>query len=61
VARGLELVGRDLRVAAVFAVVAVAMVGEGVITVLIIVFVKDVLGGGSPSSAGSSRPTGLGA
>jgi MFS family permease len=44
----LRLVGRDLRVAAVFAVVAVAMVGEGVITVLIIVFVKDVLGGGSP-------------
>ena len=45
---GLRLVGGDLRVAAVFAVVAVAMVGEGVITVLIIVFVKDVLGGGSP-------------
>jgi MFS family permease len=44
---GLRLVGRDLRVAAVFAVVAVAMVGEGVITVLIVVFVKDVLGGGS--------------
>ena len=44
---GLRLVGRDLRIAAVFAVVAVAMVGEGVITVLIIVFVKDVLGGGS--------------
>ena len=45
---GLRLVGRDLRVAAVFAVVAVAMVGEGIITVLILVFVKDVLGGGSP-------------
>ena len=45
---GLRVVGRDLRVAAVFAVVAVAMVGEGVITVLIVVFVKDVLGGGSP-------------
>ena len=45
---GLRLVGRDLRVAAVFGVVAVAMVGEGVINVLIIVFVKDVLGGGSP-------------
>jgi MFS family permease len=45
---GLRLVRRDLRVAAVFAVVAVAMVGEGIITVLIVVFVKDVLGGGSP-------------
>lgn len=44
---GLRLVGRDLRVAAVFAVVAVAMVGEGVITVLIVVFVKDVLEGGA--------------
>jgi len=36
--------GGDSRVAAVF---AVAMVGEGVITVLIIAFVKDVLGGGA--------------
>ena len=44
---GLRLVGRDLRVATIFAVVAVAMVGEGVITVLIIVFVKDVLAGGA--------------
>jgi len=44
---GLRLVGRDLRVATIFAVVAVAMMGEGVITVLIIVFVKDVLAGGA--------------
>ena len=55
---GLRLVGRDLRVAAVFAVVAVAMVGEGVINVLIIVFVKDVLGAAPRSLAGSSLPTG---
>jgi uncharacterized membrane protein len=55
---GLRLVGRNRGVAAVFAVVAIAMVGEGIITVLIVIFVKDVLGAVRRSSAGSLRPTG---
>jgi MFS family permease len=42
---GLQLVGRDLRVVAVFAISAITFIGEGVIFVLIIIFVKDVLGG----------------
>ena len=57
---GLRLVGRDSRVAAVFAVVAVAMVGEGVITVLIVIFVKDVLGGGAPQFSWIITAYGLG-
>ena len=44
---GLQLVGRDLRVVAVFAVSAITFIGEGAIFVLIVIFVKDVLGGGA--------------
>ena len=44
---GLRLVSGTPRVAAVFAVMAVTMVGEGVIFVLIVIFVKEALGGGA--------------
>jgi MFS family permease len=44
---GLSLVRRTRKVATVFAVMAVTMVGEGVIFVLIVVFVKQALGGGA--------------
>ncbi len=44
---GLRLIGRDRSVAILFAVISVATVGEGVVTVLVIIFFGDVLGGGS--------------
>ncbi|MGH3147127.1 MAG: MFS transporter, partial [Rubrobacter sp.] len=44
---GLRLVGRDSKVAAVFVVISVATVGEGVFMVLAILFFRDVLGSGT--------------
>ena len=44
---GLRLIGRDRSVAILFAVISVATVGEGVVTVLVIIFFRDVLGGSS--------------
>jgi MFS family permease len=44
---GLQLIGRDRSLAVLFAVISVATVGEGVVTVLVIIFFRDVLGGGS--------------
>ena len=44
---GLRLIGRDRSVAVLFAVVLIAHLGEGAVTVLIIVFFRDALGGGS--------------
>jgi MFS family permease len=44
---GLRLIGRDRSVAILFAVISVATVGEGVVTVLVIIFFRDVLEGGS--------------
>lgn len=44
---GLRLIGRDRGVAVLFAVLSVATVGEGAVTVLVIIFFRDVLGGGS--------------
>jgi MFS family permease len=44
---GLRVVGRDRKVAAVFTVISVATVGEGVLIVLMILFFKDVLGVGT--------------
>src|SRR5215210_4433687 len=40
---GLRLIGRDRSVAILFAVISVATVGEGVVTVLVIIFFRDVL------------------
>jgi predicted MFS family arabinose efflux permease len=44
---GLRQIGRDPRLVAVFAVSAILFMGEGVIFVLVVIFVKDVLGGGA--------------
>jgi MFS family permease len=44
---GLRLIGRDRSLGILFAVISVATVGEGVVTVLVIIFFRDVLGGGS--------------
>jgi MFS family permease len=44
---GLRLIGRNRSVAVLFAVVLIAHLGEGAVTVLIIVFFRDALGGGS--------------
>jgi MFS family permease len=44
---GLRLIARDRSLAFLFAVVSVAFVGEGAVTVLMIIFFRDVLGGGS--------------
>jgi len=44
---GLRLIKRERRLAILFAVVSIATVGEGVVTVLVIIFFRDVLGGGS--------------
>jgi predicted MFS family arabinose efflux permease len=46
-AGGLRLIGRERSLAVLFAVIAVATVGEGVVTVLVIIFFRDVVGGGS--------------
>jgi hypothetical protein len=46
-AGGLRLIGRERRLAILFAVVSVATVGEGAVTVLVIISFRDVLGGGS--------------
>jgi len=42
---GLRVVSADRRVAAVFVIVATALIGEGVIWVLLVVFIKEALGG----------------
>jgi MFS family permease len=44
---GLQLIGRDRGLAVLFAVISVATVGEGVVLVLVIIFFRDVLGGGA--------------
>jgi predicted MFS family arabinose efflux permease len=44
---GLRLIGRDRSLAVLFAVISIATVGEGVVFVLIVIFFRDVLGGGS--------------
>src|SRR5918992_2583605 len=42
---GLRLIGRERSVALLFATMSVATVGEGAVTVLVIIFFRDVLGG----------------
>lgn len=44
---GLRLIGRDRSLAVLFAVISIATVGEGVVFVLIVIFFRDVLAGGS--------------
>ena len=44
---GVRLIGRERSVALLFATMSVATVGEGVVFVLIIIFFRDVLGGGA--------------
>jgi MFS family permease len=44
---GLRLIGRDRSIAVLFAVISVATVGEGAVTVLLIIFFRDVLGSGA--------------
>jgi MFS family permease len=44
---GLRLIGRDRSIAVLFAVISVATVGEGAVTVLWIIFFRDVLGSGA--------------
>jgi predicted MFS family arabinose efflux permease len=44
---GLRLIGRDRSIAVLFGIISVATVGEGAVTVLVIIFFRDVLGGGS--------------
>jgi MFS family permease len=44
---GLKLIGRERSVAVLFAVISVVTVGEGVVTVLMIIFFRDTLGGGA--------------
>jgi MFS family permease len=44
---GLKLIVRERSVAVLFAVISVATVGEGVGTVLVIIFFRDALGGGA--------------
>jgi MFS family permease len=44
---GLKLIGRERSVAVLFAVISVATVGEGIVTVLMIIFFRDALGGGA--------------
>ena len=46
-AGGLRLIGKERSLAVLFAVLSVAFVGEGAVTVLVIIFFRDVLGGGS--------------
>jgi MFS family permease len=44
---GLRLIVRDRSVAVLFGIISVATVGEGAVTVLWIIFFRDVLGGGA--------------
>ena len=44
---GLRLIGRDRSIAVLFGVISVATVGEGAVTVLWIIFFRDVLGSGA--------------
>ena len=44
---GLRLIGRDRSIAVLFAVISVATVGEGAVTVLLMIFFRDVLGSGA--------------
>jgi MFS family permease len=44
---GLRLIGRDRSIAVLFGIISVATVGEGAVTVLMIIFFRDVLGGGA--------------
>lgn len=41
------MIGRDRSLAVLFVVISIATVGEGVVFVLIVIFFRDVLGGGS--------------
>jgi MFS family permease len=45
--KGLRLIRRDRSVAVLFTVVSIATAGEGVVTVLVVIFFKDILGGGA--------------
>src|SRR5437588_6396936 len=44
---GLQMARRERRVATVFVLLAITALGEGVFDVLIVVFVKKILGGGA--------------
>jgi MFS family permease len=44
---GLRLIGRDRSIAVLFGVISVATVGEGAVTVMLIIFFRDVLGSGA--------------
>ena len=44
---GLRLIGRDRSIAVLFGVISVATIGEGAVTVLWIIFFRDVLGSGA--------------
>lgn len=44
---GLRLIWRERSVAVLFAVVSLATVGEGIVTVMVIIFFRNVLGGGA--------------
>jgi MFS family permease len=44
---GLRLIGRDRSIAVLFGVISVATIGEGAVTVLLIIFFRDVLGSGA--------------
>ena len=45
---GLRLVRRDRLIAALFAIMATVMIGEGIMIVLLVAWTKGVLGGGAP-------------
>ncbi len=44
---GLRLIGRERSIAVLFGVISVATVGEGAVTVMLIIFFRDVLGSGA--------------
>jgi len=57
---GLELVRRQRLVRAVFAVTGLAMVGEGIVAVLMVVFVEDLLGEGAREFGWLAAARGIG-
>lgn len=57
---GLRAARADRRVGAVFVVMAVTMLSEGVILVLLVAFVEGVLGGGAPEFSWMIAGLGLG-
>lgn len=57
---GLRAARTERGVSVIFAVIAVAMVAEGIITVLIVAFVEGVLGGGAPEFSWLIAGLGLG-